>query len=330
MTRAIRKKILIAGGAGFLGINLCKSLLGDGHEVFIFDSFPAGSRNKIDYQFEAEKSSKGVLQILEQNVTHHMDLIHLEMHEIYNMMADTPSRRYQKDPLQTLRTNTEGISNLLKLAMKHRIKILQSSDSESYGEPELQQQTSFDEGQRCAESLCMDFHRMYGLEVKIARIFNTYGPFMQPNDEQIIANFIVQALRNQPITIYGDGEQTQSLCYVDDLIAGLRALMDSPQPIVRPVNLGNPSEFTVLEIAEKIIALTGSSSPLIFEPHLEDDTKPAPDISRAKQLLNWEPQTPLETGLARTIDYFERLLQNNASFAALQNSRPHYQGEIVL
>lgn len=349
MTPAKQKKILVAGGLGFLGTNLCKVLLEEGHEVIALDNFSSGSRENAEYLLVIEKMSRGKLRIFEQDVTDSVGLTQLSMDEIYNMACVASPAQYQEDPLQTLRTSTEGINNLLKIAMQRSIKILQSSTSEVYGNPHIHPQTEdyfgnvnpvgpracYDEGKRCAETLCMDYHRMYGLEVKISRIFNTYGPFMQPHDGRVVSNFIVQALLNQPITVYGDGSQTRSFCYVDDLIAGLRALMDSPRPVVGPVNIGNPDEYTVVELAEKIIALTGSSSELIFEPLPKDDpTKRRPDIDRAKRLLNWEPKVRLEAGLRRTIEYFDRLLQNNASFAALQNSQRLRQisgtGEIIL
>ena len=341
MIRIIRKKILIAGGAGFLGANLCKLLLEEGHNVICLDNFSSGNRTNL-HQLEAYER----FSVIEQDVSDPLDI---EVDEIYNMACVASPVQYQEDPLQTIRTSTEGISNLLKIAAKRRIKIFQSSTSEVYGNPHVHPQTEdyfgnvnpigpracYDEGKRCAETLCMDYYRMHGVEVKIARIFNTYGPFMQPHDGRVVSNFIVQALLNQPITIYGDGSQTRSFCYVDDLIAGIRALMDSPRHVVGPVNLGNPEEFTVLELATKIIQLVGSSSHVVFHPLPKDDpVRRRPDIGRAQRLLNWEPRIGLTEGLLRTIDYFDQLLQNNAAFAALQNEMhkrsPSGTGEMSL
>jgi Nucleoside-diphosphate-sugar epimerases len=316
------KKILVAGGSGFLGTNLCRSLLKEGHEVIVLDNFSSGHRENIDYL-----TGLGKLQVLEQDVA---SPINVKVDQIYNMACVASPVQYQEDPLQTLRTSTEGIGNLLALARRNGARILQSSTSEIYGNPIVHPQTEdyfgnvnpvgpracYDEGKRCAETLCMDFHRIYGIEVKIARIFNTYGPFMQPQDGRVVSNFIVQALLNRPITIYGDGSQTRSFCYVDDLIAGIRALMDSPRHIVGPINLGNPGEYTVLELAEKIITLVGSSSKIIFQPLPQDDpSKRRPDISRAKELLKWEPKIALEEGLIRTITYFDKILQNEETLA---------------
>lgn len=308
--------------------------------MIALDNFSSGSRSNLDHLYDM-----GKFRAIEHDVT---DPIDIEVDEIYNMACVASPVQYQEDPLQTLRTSTEGTNNLLKLAQRYRIRILQCSTSEVYGNPSVHPQSEdycgnvnpigpracYDEGKRCAETLCMDYHRMYGLQVKIARIFNTYGPFMQPHDGRVVSNFIVQALLNQPITIYGDGSQTRSFCYVDDLITGLRALMASPRHVVGPVNLGNPGEYTVLELAEKIIAMTGSSSSLVFHPLPKDDPiKRKPDIGRANRLLEWEPRVPLEDGLARTISYFDGLLHNDASFAALQNSRSRQMsgsGEIIL
>lgn len=339
-----RKRILVAGGSGFLGTNLCKSLLVEGHEVTVLDNFSSGRRANLEHLFEF-----GNLTLMEQDVA---DPIDVKVDEIYNMACVASPAQYQEDPLQTLRTSTEGISNLLTLARRNRARILQSSTSEVYGNPIVHPQTEdyfgnvnpvgpracYDEGKRCAETLCMDFRRTYGVDVKIARIFNTYGPFMQPQDGRVVSNFIVQALLNRPITIYGDGNQTRSFCYVDDLISGLRTLMDAPRDIAGPINLGNPIEFTVFDLAQKIIALVGSSSSVIFQPLPKDDPcKRRPDIGRAKELLGWQPRVGLEEGLIRTITYFESVLhRNTASAVALANSRfsSHQRltgsGEIVL
>lgn len=325
----LKKRILVAGGSGFLGTHLCITLLKEGHDVTVLDNFSSGHRANLEYL-----EDYGNLQLLEQDVA---DPIDIKVDQIYNMACVASPVQYQEDPLQTLRTSTEGIGNLLTLARRNRARILQSSTSEIYGNPIVHPQTEdyfgnvnpvgpracYDEGKRCAETLCMDFHRTYGVTVKIARIFNTYGPFMQPHDGRVVSNFIVQALLNRPITIYGDGRQTRSFCYADDLISGLRALMDSPRHVAGPINLGNPVEFTVLELAEKIIALVGSSSSVVFHPLPKDDPcKRRPDIGRAKQLLGWEPKVALEDGLVRTIAYFDNLLQRNKTAAvARANSR---------
>lgn len=305
------------------------ALLKEGHDVTVLDNFSSGRKANLEHLADL-----GHFRVLEQDVA---DPIDLKVDEIYNMACVASPAQYQEDPLQTLRTSTEGIGNLLTLARRSRARILQSSTSEVYGNPIVHPQTEdyfgnvnpigpracYDEGKRCAETLCMDFHRTYGVDVKIARIFNTYGPFMQPHDGRVVSNFIVQALLNRPITIYGDGNQTRSFCYVDDLIGGLRALMAAPRHVAGPINLGNPNEFTVFELAQKIIALVGSSSSVVFQPLPKDDPcKRRPDIGRAKQLLNWEPKVALEEGLIRTIAYFETVLQRNTAFAvARANSR---------
>ncbi|MGB3610534.1 MAG: UDP-glucuronic acid decarboxylase family protein [Cellvibrio sp.] len=321
------KRILVAGGGGFLGINLCKSLLEEGHEVICLDNFSSGSKSNLELV-----SSFRNFTLLEQDVT---EPVNLNVDEIYNMACVASPVQYQADPLQTIRTSTEGINNLLKLAVAKKARIFQSSTSEVYGNPHVHPQQEdcfgnvnpvgpracYDEGKRCAETLCMDYHRMFNVDVKIARIFNTYGPYMQPNDGRVVSNFIVQALMNRPITIYGDGSQTRSFCYVDDMIAGIRALMKTPHAVVGPVNLGNPVEFTVLELATKVIEMTDSSSRIQFYPLPQDDPiKRRPDISRANRLLNWQPRVKLEQGLEKTIQYFEQLLHNDALIAASKSA----------
>lgn len=320
---AKNRRILVAGGGGFLGINLCLNLLEEGHEIICLDNFSSGDRDSIENLYAFDNFS-----VIEQDVT---DPISLNVDEIYNLACVASPVQYQADPLQTLRTSTEGIGNLLNLAIAKKARIFQSSTSEVYGNPHVHPQREdyfgnvnpvgpracYDEGKRCAETLCMDYHRIHQIDVKIARIFNTYGPYMQPHDGRVVSNFIVQALLNRPITIYGDGTQTRSFCYVDDLIRGMRALMSSPRTVVGPINLGNPGEFTVLELAEKVIALTDSSSKIEFRPLPQDDpAKRRPDIERAKRLLNWEPRVNLEDGLVRTIEYFDDLLRDNLTFAA--------------
>lgn len=322
MTQANEKRILVAGGGGFLGINLCRSLLEEGHTVICLDNFSSGSKLNLDQLASFKRFS-----VLEQDVS---DPISINVDEIYNMACVASPIQYQIDPLQTLRTSTEGIANLLKLAIAKRARIFQSSTSEVYGDPHTHPQREdyfgnvnpigpracYDEGKRCAETLCMDYHRIHKVDVKIGRIFNTYGPFMQPRDGRVVSNFIVQALLNKPITIYGDGSQTRSFCYVDDLITGIKLFMQSPRTVVGPINLGNPDEFTVKELAEKVIALTGSSSKIEYLPLPQDDpTKRRPDIDRAKRLLNWEPRINLDQGLIKTVDYFEKALRSHATVA---------------
>lgn len=322
MTQANEKRILVAGGGGFLGINLCRSLLEEGHTVICLDNFSSGSKLNLDQLASFKRFS-----VLEQDVS---DPISINVDEIYNMACVASPIQYQIDPLQTLRASTEGIANLLKLAIAKRARIFQSSTSEVYGDPHTHPQREdyfgnvnpigpracYDEGKRCAETLCMDYHRIHKVDAKIGRIFNTYGPFMQPRDGRVVSNFIVQALLNKPITIYGDGSQTRSFCYVDDLITGIKLFMQSPRTVVGPINLGNPDEFTVKELAQKVIALTGSSSKIEYLPLPQDDpTKRRPDIDRAKRLLNWEPRINLDQGLIKTVDYFEKALRSHATVA---------------
>lgn len=324
MARAKSKKILVAGGAGFLGTSLCKSLLAEGHDVTCLDNFSSGSRRNI-VSLASDRFS-----VLEQDVSSPIDK---DFDEIYNLACIASPVQYQEDPIQTLRTSTEGIVNLLRFAAARRVRLFQASTSEVYGNPIVHPQSEdyfgnvnpvgpracYDEGKRCAETLCMDYHRVHRLEVKIARIFNTYGPHMQPHDGRVVSNFIVQALMNRPITIYGDGSQTRSFCYVDDLITGIQALMNSPRAVVGPVNLGNADEFTVLELAYQIIELVGSSSTIVFRPLPKDDPiKRQPDIKRAKLLINWEPTVALKEGLMHTIRYFDELLQENVSMVEMQ------------
>lgn len=318
-----KKRILVAGGGGFLGINLCKSLLEDGHDVICLDNFSSGDKRNLKHV-----EGLGKFTVIEQDVT---ERISLNVDEIYNLACIASPVQYQADPLHTIRTSTEGISNLLKLAVEKKARLFQASTSEIYGNPHVHPQREdyfgnvnpigpracYDEGKRCAETLCMDYYRVHNVDIKIARIFNTYGPFMHPEDGRVVSNFIVQALQNRPITIYGDGSQTRSFCYVDDLIRGFRALMNTPQRVVGPVNLGNPNEFTVLELARKVIELTDSTSSIEFKPLPQDDPiKRRPDISLAKRLLNWEPRVNLDNGLMRTIEYFDDILRTDAAIAA--------------
>lgn len=320
-----KKRILVAGGCGFLGINLCKSLLEEGHEVYCLDNFSSGSRRNLRLLSPFKR-----LSVFEHDVR---EPFAAKVDEIFNMACVASPVQYQKDPIQVLTTSTDGIGNLLRLARQHNAKLFQASTSEVYGNPHVHPQTEdyfgnvnpvgprscYDEGKRCAETLCMDYHRVYRVQTKIGRIFNTYGPYMQPLDGRVVSNFIVQALQGKPLTINGDGSQTRSFCFVDDLIRGIRALMDSPRAVVGPINLGNPGEFTVLELAEKVLDITGSPSKIVFNPLPKDDPiKRRPDISRAKRVLNWEPETQLQEGLERTIAYFDDLLTENQQMTAAQ------------
>lgn len=321
------KRVLVAGGAGFLGTNLCKNLLSDGHEVICLDNFSSGSRRNLLPMIGDKNFS-----VCEADVC---DPLEVEVDEIYNLACCASPGKYQEDPLQTMRTSVEGVGNLLEYAVKRDILFFQSSTSEVYGDPSVHPQNEdyfgnvnpvgprscYDEGKRCAETMCMDYSRMRGARVKIARIFNTYGPFMQPQDGRVVSNFIVQALLDKPITIYGDGSQTRSFCYVDDLIRGFRALMASPDDVTGPINLGNPGEFTVLQLAHQVIELTGSSSPIVFEPlPVDDPVRRQPDIGRAKKFLDWSPRVPLHEGLVDTINYFDQLLTQEVSVASISNT----------
>ncbi len=312
-----RKRILICGGAGFLGLNLARHLIEQGHDVICLDNFSSSSRHHVD-RLAAQHER---LTVLKHDVSVPLKLIKVD--EIYNLACVASPVQYQLDPVQTIKTSTHGVLNLLELAVANNARLFQASTSEVYGNPHEHPQREeyfgnvnptgpracYDEGKRCGETLCFDFHRLYQLPVKVGRIFNTYGPYMQPNDGRVVSNFILQALQNKPLTINGDGSQTRSFCYVDDLIAGITALMNSPDDIVGPINLGNPCEFTVLQLAEKVLELTGSKSEILFQDLPQDDPiKRCPDISKARTLLKWEPRVPLEAGLQRTIEYFGRVI----------------------
>lgn len=309
------KTVLVTGGAGFLGSHLCKELLTRGYRVIALDNFYTGNKKNIEALFANER-----FLLLEHDIRNPIDI---QVDYIFNLACPASPPHYQKDPIFTTETNVLGARNMLELAKKYNIPILQASTSEVYGDPEVHPQVEtyrgcvnpigiracYDEGKRCAESLFFDYHRLYGISIKVVRIFNTYGPHMDPYDGRVISNFICQALTNDPITIYGNGTQTRSFCYVDDLINGMIALMfDSPQEFTGPVNLGNPAEYNLLELAQKIIDLTGSQSQIIFKPLPADDPqKRKPDIGLAKQVLNWQPCIDLDEGLRLTIDYFKRL-----------------------
>jgi UDP-glucuronate decarboxylase len=304
---------MVTGGAGFLGSHLIDRLLEQGHEVLCVDNLFTGTKDNI-----AHLIGNPHFEFMRHDVTWPL---YVEVDEIYNLACPASPIHYQHDPVATTKTSVHGAINMLGLAKRLRAKIFQASTSEVYGDPTVHPQTEdywgnvnpigprscYDEGKRCAETLFFDYHRQHGLPIKVARIFNTYGPRMHPADGRVVSNFIMQALRGEPITIYGDGSQTRSFCFVDDLIAGFLKLMDSPAEVTGPINIGNPREFTIRELAEQVIRLTGSRSELIREPLPADDPKQRqPDIARARSLLGWEPTVPLEEGLVRTIDYFRR------------------------
>ncbi|HJW56749.1 MAG TPA: UDP-glucuronic acid decarboxylase family protein [Burkholderiaceae bacterium] len=307
------KRVLVTGGAGFLGSHLCEFLLAQGHDVLCVDNFYTGSKRNIAHLLGYPR-----FELLRHDVTFPL---YVEVDEIYNLACPASPVHYQNDPVQTTKTSVHGAINMLGLAKRLKAKILQASTSEVYGDPQSHPQVEeywghvnpvgirscYDEGKRCAETLCMDYRRQHHLRVKVARIFNTYGPRMHPNDGRVVSNFIMQALREQPITIYGNGMQTRSFCYVDDMIDGLDRLMRSPDGICGPVNLGNPTECTMLELAEKIIALTGSHSAIVFRPLPDDDpVRRCPEITLAKSLFGWQPKTGLEEGLQKAIAYFKQ------------------------
>ncbi|MBU0993161.1 MAG: SDR family oxidoreductase [Proteobacteria bacterium] len=312
----IKKRVLVTGGAGFLGSYLCERLLKDGCDVLCVDNLYTGSKSNI-----AGFLYKDYFELIRHDITFPL---YVEVDEIYNLACPASPVHYQNDPVQTTKTSVHGAINMLGLAKRLKAKILQASTSEVYGDPKVHPQAEsywgnvncigprscYDEGKRCAETLFFDYHRQHKLKIKVARIFNTYGPRMHPNDGRVISNFIVQALQNCDITIYGEGLQTRSFCYVEDLIEGLVSLMKSPDEFTGPVNLGNPEEFTIREIAEKIIEMTGSKSQIIYKPLPEDDPfQRKPDIDLATEKLNWKPKIKIEDGLKRTIDYFDNILK---------------------
>ncbi len=316
----LRKRILVTGGAGFLGSHLCERLLGEGHDVLCLDNFFTGTKDNIEHLLDHHH-----FELMRHDVTFPL---YVEVDEIYNLACPASPIHYQHDPVQTTKTSVHGAINMLGLAKRTRAKIMQASTSEVYGDPLVHPQTEnywghvnpigmrscYDEGKRCAETLFFDYHRQHQLRIKVARIFNTYGPRMHPNDGRVVSNFIMQALQNQPITIYGDGSQTRSFCYVDDLIDAFVRLMGTPDDFTGPVNTGNPGEFTIMELAEKIIDLTGSSSKIELKPLPHDDPKQRqPDITLAREKLGWEPKTTLDEGLPKTIEYFAQLLADSGA-----------------
>ena len=309
------KKILVTGGAGFLGSHLCEVLVGQGHDVLCLDNFFTGNKGNIGHLM-----GRPNFELLRHDVTFPL---YVEIDEIYNLACPASPVHYQRDPVQTTKTSVHGAINMLGLAKRTRAKILQASTSEVYGDPDVHPQTEdywgnvnpigvrscYDEGKRCAETLFFDYWRQQRLRIKVVRIFNTYGPKMYPDDGRVVSNFIWQALRGEDITIFGDGMQTRSFCYVDDLIRGMIAMMNSGDDLTGPVNLGNPAEMTMLVLAELVLKLTGSKSRLVFRPLPEDDPRQRrPDIGLAKARLGWQPSVPLEEGLSRTISYFKTLL----------------------
>ena len=311
----LERRILVTGGSGFLGSHLCERLLAEGAEVLCVDNFFTGTRRNVEPLLDHNR-----FELIRHDVTFPL---YVEVDEIYNLACPASPIYYQHDPVQTTKTSVHGAINMLGLAKRVKAKILQASTSEVYGDPSVHPQTEeywghvnpigtrscYDEGKRCAETLFFDYWRQHRLLIKVARIFNTYGPRMHPNDGRVVSNFIVQALRGHDITIYGDGSQTRSFCYVDDLIDGLVKLMASPDSVTGPINIGNPDEFSMLELASMVIEITGSRSRIVHRELPADDPKQRrPDISKASDLLSWSPTVPLRTGLKRTIEYFDRML----------------------
>ena len=318
-----RKSVLVTGGAGFLGSLLCDRLLAAGHEVVCLDNFFTGSKRNIEHLIGNPR-----FELVRHDVTFPL---YVEVDAIYNLACPASPIHYQTDPVQTTKTSVHGAINMLGLAKRLKCRILQASTSEVYGDPSVHPQSEdywgnvnpvgprscYDEGKRCAETLFFDYYRQHRLDIKVARIFNTYGPRMHPNDGRVVSNFVLQALRGEPLTVYGDGDQSRSFCYVDDLIGGLMLLMGSARGFTGPVNLGNEAEFTIRELAETIIGLVGSRSRIAFQPLPQDDPRQRrPDISLAREKLQWQPNVPLKTGLRSTIAYFEGLLSGRANAPA--------------
>jgi UDP-glucuronate decarboxylase len=314
----LRKRVLVTGGAGFLGSHLCERLLDAGNDVICLDNFFTGTKDNVAHLFDHPH-----FELMRHDVTFPL---YVEVDEIYNLACPASPVHYQHDPVQTTKTSVHGAINMLGLAKRLRAKVFQASTSEVYGDPDVHPQPEsyrgnvnsigpracYDEGKRCAETLFFDYYRQHKLRIRIARIFNTYGPRMHPNDGRVVSNFVVQALRNKPITIYGDGSQTRSFCYVDDLIEGFIRLMAAPDEVTGPVNLGNPGEFTIKELAEMAIRLTGSTSKIEYRDLPEDDPRQRkPDIALAQRALGWQPGVKLEDGLKKTIAYFDDLLRRD-------------------
>ena len=323
------QRILVTGGAGFLGSHLCEELLKAGHEVLCVDNFYTGTKGNIRHLIGNPN-----FELMRHDITFPL---YVEVDAIYNLACPASPIHYQNDPVQTTKVNVHGSINLLGLAKRVGARILQASTSEVYGDPTVHPQPEsyngsvspigpracYDEGKRCAETLYFDYHRQHKLQIKVARIFNTYGPRMHPNDGRVVSNFVVQALRNDPITLYGDGSQTRSFCYVDDLIDGLQSLMGSPENFTGPVNLGNASEFTVLELAERIVQLTGSRSKFVFNPlPVHDPQRRQPDLTLARRELGYAPRVTLDEGLRKTIAYFEELLRDERKEPKVSDMEP--------
>ena len=311
----LERRVLVSGGAGFLGSHLCERLVARGDQVLCVDNFFTGARRNIEHILQHKN-----FELLRHDITHPL---FVEVDEIFNLACPASPLHYKKDPVQTTKTSVIGAINMLGLAKRLKIKVLQASTSEIYGDPTIHPQpesywgnvnpigprSCYDEGKRCAETLFFDYWRQHRLPIKVARIFNTYGPRTHPNDGRVISSFIVQALLNKDITVFGDGSHTRSFCYVDDLISGLTRMMDTPNEITGPVNLGNPAEFSILEIAQTVLDVTGSRSRIVHRPLPQDDPKQRrPDISEADRVLGWRPTVPLREGLSRTIAYFEEML----------------------
>jgi len=310
------KRILVTGGAGFLGSHLCDKLLAQGNDVICLDNYFTGSKQNVIHLLDSP-----YFELLRHDIT---KPIYVEVDEVYNLACPASPIHYQYDAIKTIQTSVMGAINMLGLAKRTKAKVLQASTSEVYGDPIMHPQpeeywgnvnpigirSCYDEGKRCAETLCFDYYRQNKVKIKVVRIFNTYGPRMHPNDGRVVSNFIVQALKGQDITIYGDGLQTRSFCYCDDLIAGLIAMMDTGDSVTGPINLGNPTEFTIKQLAELVIELTGTKSDIVYKPAVSDDPmQRKPVIEKAKQVLNWEPRIQLREGLMRTIEYFDSILK---------------------
>jgi UDP-glucuronate decarboxylase len=313
----MRKRILVTGGGGFIGSHLCEKLLKEKHDVLCVDNFFTGAKDNVTHLL-----TNPYFEILRHDITFPL---YLEVDEIYNLACPASPIHYQLDPVQTVKTAVHGAINMLGLAKRLKIKILQASTSEVYGDPSMHPQresywgnvnpiglrSCYDEGKRCAETLFFDYHRQHRLKIKVARIFNTFGPRMHPNDGRVVSNFIIQALKGENITVYGDGSQTRSFCYIDDMIKGLTKFMNSPDDFIGPVNLGNPSEISILELAEKILRITRSKSKILFKHLPQDDpVRRCPDITLAKEKLRWKPTVHLDEGLEKTVKYFKNLLSH--------------------